>query len=400
MKKHSLITTLAATAILGGFASAQAGTQAAAETPILDKEVVVDESAGFTLDKAFDFLWSVPVIYENDDNPYIQKVAFTGRYHGQVWGINSDFGSASGWENRRQRVGGVVEFFRTFDASITFNLNFDGENTGRFVQDYEDFRLRWRPNKMFNLEVGLYKVPITNEWRESSNRIVTIERSNFINTAVPNKLGGVLATGEFATGEESGVTYGAGVYSATRDEDWAYPTFDGGAVFYGGVGYNFNEHHTVRFDNAITNESPANNAVRPYNYTAALSYKGDFLDSRLGLQSDLVTAIGQDEQPDLFGIIILPTFDLTEKVQLVGRYQYLVSDEENGVRLQSRYERRAPDLPISSGNNYHALYGGVNYYIYKDRLKVMYGMEYSHMELQQGGGFNSLTIVGALRVWF
>lgn len=400
MKKDSLITTLIASALLGGFAPVQAGTQTAADATFLDKEVVVEEDSALTLDKAFDFLWSVPVIYENKENPFIQKVAFTGRYHGQVWGLNSNFGSASGWENRRQRVGGAVNFLKTFDASITFNLNFNGANTGRFVENFEDFKVRWRPNKMFNLEAGLDKVPLTNEWRESSNRIVTIERSNFINTAVPNKLGGVLATGEFATGEESAVTYGAGVYSATRSEDWAVPTLDGGAVFYGGVGYTFNEHHLVRFDNAVTNQSPANNAVRPYNYTAALSYQGDFLAGRLGLQSDLVTAIGQDDQPDLFGIIILPTFDLTEKIQLVARYQYLVSNEENGVRLQSRYERRAPELPTTFGNNYQALYGGVNYYIYKDRLKVMYGMEYSHMDLQRGGGFDGFTIVGAIRVWF
>ncbi|MGC1481619.1 MAG: porin [Chthoniobacterales bacterium] len=400
MKISSLVIPAATAVILCGSGAVQAGSPAVSDVTVFDKDVIVEETSGLTLEKAFDFLWGVPVIYENEDNPYLQKVAFTGRYHGQLWGLNSDFGSASGWENRRQRFGGVVEFLETFEAAITFNLNFDGETTGRFVEDYEDFKVRWRPSKLFNLQVGLYKVPITNEWRESSNRIVTIERSNFINTAVPNKLGGILATGEFATGEESGVTYGAGVYSATRDDDWAYPTFDGGAVYYSGVGYNFNEHHLVRFDNGFTSDSPENNAVRPYSYTAALSYEGSFLDGRLGLQSDLVTAIGEDDQPDLFGIIILPTFDLTEKVQLVGRYQYLVSNEDNGVRLQSRYERRAPDLPTTSGNNYHALYGGMNYYIYKDRLKVMYGMEYSHLELQRGGGFNSLTIVGAVRVWF
>lgn len=359
---------------------------------------------GFTLNDAFDKLWALPVLYRDKENPFIQEVAFTGRYQGQMFSLNSDFGPAGGWQNRRQRFGGKIEFLNAFEAFVEFNLNFNGANTGRFVEDYDGFGLKWKPCNLFNLEVGLFKVPITNEWRTSSNKIITIERSDFINMAVPGKLGGVLATGETAGGfpGDGKFTYGAGIYTATRSEDWQYPTFDGGSMLYGGVGYKFNKNHDLRFDNGILagDTDVSTNATQPYTCTTALSYSGKFFNEKFWLQSDLVMAIGEEDQPDLYGFILLPSYMLTGQIELVARYQYLVSDENNGVRLQSRYERRAPGLPTTYGNTYNALYGGVNYYIAKDRLKLMGGVEYSHMELVEGGGYNQVTVFGAIRVWF
>jgi phosphate-selective porin OprO and OprP len=272
------------------------------------------------------------------------------------------------------------------------------------VQDYEGFGLKWKPLDEFNVEVGLTKVPITNEWRTSSKEIITIERSDFINTAIPNKLGGVIANGKISDGftKDGKFTYGAGVYTATRDDDWAYPTFDGGSVIYSGIGYEFNKNHKLRYDNSflVGNTDAPTNATKPYAYTSALSYSGKFLDKKLSFDSDLVMAIGEDSQADLFGVILLPSYKLTEQIELVARYQYLVSNDDNGVSLQSRYERRASDLPTSKGNNYHALYGGVNYYIYKDKLKLMGGLEYSHMDLYNKGSFNQMTLFGAVRFYF
>jgi hypothetical protein len=353
------------------------------------------------MNKALDEVWALPVLYQSKTNPYIQKIAFMGRYQGQLWGLNSDFGSASGWENRRQRIGAKIEFLDQFEAHITFNLNFNGANTGRFLQDFEDFGLTWEPAKEFNLEVGLFKVPITNEWRASSNVIVTFERSDFINMAVAPKLGGVLASGEiggFTDG--SAFTYGAGIYTAARGEDWEAPSFNGGAIIYSGIGYRFHDDQLLRFDGGILTAVSENNAAPPYAYSAALSYSGSFLDQKLHLESDLVLGIGSKDVANLYGIIILPTYRLTERIELVLRYQYLVSDASDGVQLQRRYERRAPELPTSWGNNYQALYAGVNYYLYRNRMKLMAGLEYSHMDLGTSNSYNQITLFSGFRVWF
>lgn len=393
MKMRFLIYAVFLHGLLAGMPAIHAGQTAdTGEEPI----------RSFTLNDAFDKLWAIPVLYKSETNPYIQKVAVTGRYQGQLWGLNSDYGSASGWENRRQRIGGKIEFLEYFQAHITFNLNFDGANTGRFVENYEDFGVKWNPLKEFSMEAGLFKVPVTNEWRASSNVILTIERSDFINMAVPPKLGGILASGETrGFTEGSAFTYGAGLYTAARGEDWEAPTFNGGFIIYSGAGYRFSDDHDLRFDGGILTEDSENNAAPPYAYTAALSYSGFLLDDKLRVQSDLVMAIGEGETADLFGLIILPSYKLTERIELVARYQYLASNASDGVSLQRRYEREAPDLPTSRGNHYQAVYGGINYYLYKDRMKIMGGLEYSHMNLGGGGGnYNQITLFGAFRVWF
>jgi phosphate-selective porin OprO and OprP len=402
MKIKKFTGMLCASAILGVTMNASAGTQTSLDTDAKASPII--ENSGFTLNDAFDKLWSIPVLYKNKENPFIQEVAFTGRYQGQIFNLNSNDGSAGGWQNRRQRFGGKVKFLNDFEAYIDFNLNFNGANTGRFVQNYEGFGLKWKPADAFNLEAGLLKVPITNEWRTSSKQIITLERSDFINSAISDKLGGILAEGKVSDGftKDGKLTYGAGIYTATRSEDWAYPTFDGGSVIYAGVGYEFNKNHSLRYDNSflVGNTDVDTSAAEPYSYTSALSYSGKYLDKKLWLQSDLVMAIGEDSQPDLFGFIFLPSYKLTEKIELVARYQYLVSNKDNGVSLQKRYERRAPELPTSKGNNYHALYGGVNYYIYQDKIKVMGGLEYSHMDLANHGSYDQVTLFGAVRVYF
>jgi phosphate-selective porin OprO and OprP len=399
MKIRNLFGVMAATSLLGSASLAFAGNTVVATD---GKEEVVLEKNRSPLTEFSTRSGGSPSSTKTKTTHTSRKWHSRGRYQGQVWGINSDYGSKYGWENRRQRFGGKIKFLNDFEAGVSFNLNFQGANTGRFVQDYEDFGIKWTPTDVFNIEAGLFKVPITNEWRTSSNRIITIERSNFVNMAVPGKLGGVLVTGEVpAFTEEGKFTYGAGAYTATRTEDWALPSFDGGAMFYAGIGYKFNKLHSLRFDNGFLSDNPNNNATRPYSFTSALSYSGKFLDEKFWLQSDLTMAIGQNDTPNLFGIIILPSYMLTEKIELVGRYQFLTSDEGDGVRLQNRYERRVPDLPTSFGNNYQALYAGVNYYIYKDRMKVMGGLEYSHMDLGRGNGqYNQITLVGAFRMWF
>ncbi len=366
-------------------------------------ESVVVEEKSFSPDDIFDKIWALPILYKNPENPFIQKIAFTGRYHGQVFGLNSDAGSASGWQNRRARFGGKVEFLETMEAYVTFNANFEGATTGRFVENLEDFGVVWEPISWFNVEAGLFKVPITNEWRESSNRIITIERSNFINQAIAPKLGGALITGEVkGFTEGSAFTYGGGLYSAARTEDWEAPALDGSAMIYSGVGYKFSDTQTVRFDNGIMTGENERDVTRPYSYTAALNYEGFFLSEKLRLQSDLVTAIADKENSngDLFGLIVLPSYKLTDRIEFVGRYQYLFSNEDRGVSAQSRYERRAPDLTSSRGNNYHAIYAGANFYVYRDKMKFMTGLEYSHLDLPDGEDFNQLTLFAAFRVWF
>jgi phosphate-selective porin OprO/OprP len=84
----------------------------------------------------------------------------------------------------------------------------------------------------------------------------------------------------------------------------------------------------------------------------------------------------------------------------VLRYQFSISDGDNGLQLQPRYEQKV--VPDGFGNQYQAIYAGVDYLIYGDRLKLMTGAEYSvmHDAANDGGAFDGWTYFAGVRVHF
>ena len=104
---------------------------------------------------------------------------------------------------------------------------------------------------------------------------------------------------------------------------------------------------------------------------------------------------------------VLPTYVFAENVlrrgdalQAVLRYQFSISNGDNGLQLQPRYEQEV--VPDGFGNQYQAIYAGINYLIYGDRLKLMTGAEYSVMRdaANDGGAFNGWTYFAGVRVFF
>jgi hypothetical protein len=77
---------------------------------------------------------------------------------------------------------------------------------------------------------------------------------------------------------------------------------------------------------------------------------------------------------------------------LATRYQLAVSDEDNGLSAQRRYERAAG---MSTGDLYQAVYAGLNYHVAAHRIKVMSGMEYATL-----GGEDCWTVSVMLRVFW
>lgn len=92
------------------------------------------------------------------------------------------------------------------------------------------------------------------------------------------------------------------------------------------------------------------------------------------------------------GINIQPSYFLTDKLQLVGRYQLAMSDDEKGLSGQRRYERAAGS---PSGDQYQAGYLGLNYYLAGHRAKLMTGVEYADMN-----GESEVTAFAGVRIFF
>lgn len=98
---------------------------------------------------------------------------------------------------------------------------------------------------------------------------------------------------------------------------------------------------------------------------------------------------------DAIGFMLMPAYDITEKLQLVTRYQLVGSSAEDGLSPQSRYERSAGG---KAGDRYQAVYAGLNWYIYGHKLKLMNGVEYANMDGKNG--FDGWTFLSGVRVYW
>ena len=93
----------------------------------------------------------------------------------------------------------------------------------------------------------------------------------------------------------------------------------------------------------------------------------------------------------------MPFYDFTEKLQGVIRYTLVDSNGDNGVR----YGGYESDLQIGAkGDFYQEIYGGLNYYIYGNKMKVQAGLAYIDMEdaAHDGGEFSGLSFQTGLRI--
>ena len=60
----------------------------------------------------------------------------------------------------------------------------------------------------------------------------------------------------------------------------------------------------------------------------------------------------------MWGTQVMPYYDITDKLQAVGRYTYIESKDPNGIRF-ARYESR---VVSGRGDKYNEVYLGLNYY--------------------------------------
>ena len=97
---------------------------------------------------------------------------------------------------------------------------------------------------------------------------------------------------------------------------------------------------------------------------------------RWGFRSDLSKTVGYLGQRNLLGVMAMPIFNATDKLQFVARYTFLDSDGINGLSLAT-YENK---VVTGRGDRYTEGYLGVNYYFYGHRLKLQSGVQFADMQ--------------------
>jgi len=109
------------------------------------------------------------------------------------------------------------------------------------------------------------------------------------------------------------------------------------------------------------------------------------------LVSEVTAGLG-NRNGDAFGLNLQPGWFLTDKWQVVGRYQYARSDGDRGLRAQGRYERLAG---MTTGDEYQAGYIGLNHFLAGYRVRMLYGVEYASL-----GGRDCWTAAVMFRFFF
>ena len=396
-------------------AGALAAPAFAGPDPVLAPEPAATTPTPLT---GYEKMWSRFVLYKNDENPVIQEFALQGRIQLQYAGGDSDQGHYDSgdrpedvrWgdtEVRRWRLGFKSKLFRQWKLEGQIDVNPDWDP---FYRQIYDLYLVYAPSDALNIGVGKFKAnQFGIEQLTSSKEILTMERTLLSNQLFPGEL-----TGLRINGKKNNWIYSFNLYSGDITQEFS--DFNTGTIFQAGIGYDF--HQKLGMDKAIVrldfqhSDTAANGrkfggeprltANASGTYESALSLNGNFEKGKWGLQTDILGAQGRGTTGDVWGIILLPSYYLTPGLQLVGRYQY-ANGENDGLRVQSRYERLAPFLTDGGrGENYHAFYLGLNYYLYGHKLKLMAGAEYHRMDNgnDAGGKFEGVTGIAGIRMFF
>jgi phosphate-selective porin OprO and OprP len=362
--------------------------------------------AELPLTHTFDEWWSYATLYKNDQNPILEEFKLRGRYQGQYWDTDADQGSQSNWEDRRSRFGFDAKLFdKKIEVRTDFQSN-DGFND--FYDGLVDTYIRWKPTSSLSFTLGKMKPLIAQyDFLESTNTQPTFERSQIFNQLAVNR-----ATGFTAEGSQDEFSWRAGIYSNDTPTntggsgafgDGEFGDLNGGVSTTLGVGYDFTEIlHTdkadVHLDWLHSDRKTGDFVLTRYDDVVSTTLVVKQNAAALVFESFFATG-GDGDDSDVYGFYIQPTYDIIpKKLQLVGRYSYANSTGPLGVIAQSRYEKSVA-TGGARGDNYNAFYGGIQYFIYGDKLKVLAGAEWAQLK-GNGQAYQGTTLLTGIRLSF
>lgn len=341
----------------------------------------------------YDRVWRYADWYRNDRNPIIQAFQFTGRFQLDYSVLDSNQGSHDEWNIRRFRLGGKSRLFEDFTVHV--EGDFDPQEPDPFYQRLTDAYLAWSRGKEWVVTMGKHSAPFTLEGATSSKELLTIDRGNLANNLwFPNEY----FPGVSLSGQARQWRYWTGVYSAGEDNR-EFGKFNGGAFVLGTVGYDFAKVLGVKqallaVHGVFSERDSQSTWTRSVQNVGSLNFSLDA--GRWGVRSDLAAGDGHLGQSDLWGAMLMPFFNLTGNLQLVGRYTFLQSNDRNGVRL-ALYENT---IVPGRGDEYQEIYLGLNYYFYKHKLKLQTAVQYADMtdRARDGGDYSGWAWTTGLRI--
>ena len=296
-------------------------------------------------------------IYQNKANPIVQEFWLLGRYHPQQhWSDGSNGRYEEAFENRRLRMGFQGKFFNklTLHAQMV-----SGTDLEPFYNGFTELWAQWSFSDALNLTVGQQKHRFTHDRNISSRYMNYLERSMLTNMFALDYTPAVTISGKMGA-----FSYYIGLFSNATGPSMgnAFTKFNSGWSYIASATWDFGKGFGT--DAAALNvgylysdlDAQATNLNR---FTNGLSAALILTEGPFSLVTEATSGLG-GARGSVHGINIQPGVFLTDKFQLVARYQYATSEDPGGIRAQRRYERF---VGLNNGSNYQAGYFGANYYI-------------------------------------
>jgi phosphate-selective porin OprO/OprP len=338
----------------------------------------------------YDRIWGYTEWYRNDDHPVIQSFRFTGRFQLDYALVDQD--DFDDLVIRRFRLGGKATVFQHFTLHAEVDLQPENDPV---YQRLTDAYVSWSRNEAFEITLGKHSAPFTLDGTTSSKELLAVDRANLANNLwFPQEY----FPGISVAGQPGKWLYHLGLYSSGSATP-EFGHFDGSVFVLSTIGHDFAEQLKVKKAvlavNYVHNEEDADNTfTRSLGDVGSVNFSFDA--GSWGFRTDLSGGLGYRGQSDLWGVMLMPYYNLTSKLQAVARYTRLESCDDNGVRF-GRYE----DQVISGrGDEYNEFYLGLNYYFYKHKLKLQTGVQYADMQdrANDGGDYSGWAWTTALRV--
>src|SRR5690625_1057747 len=351
------------------------------------------ENEYLTEEQAADLLANEPTVVRPAGD-HFKNFRIRGRIQAQAAYVYSrdddDSEDYSTVELRRVYLGVQGTLFQNVRAQIDAIL-LPGSNL-----DLRSAFLQWREYEEAFVKVGYDRPVFGFEHTTSSTTILTVERSTVTQTIVPDDTVGVAVDGKLSsfgygigiyTNRDNGNISGEGRYLYSLSGSWRADDL-------------LPENQKLQFrtdllfndDNVGIGTSDSPNFL----YKRGVSVSGHYVLNDFDFRAEYLYADSFDSDAT-HGWYVMPSYFITEKLQVVGRYEQLHSDANEGLRSPNRYARRAID---QNGDRFKAIYAGTNYYFKGDANKVMFGVELSELETSTAGDQESVTIYGAWRVLF
>ena len=385
------------TACVWGVATASAG---------FAQSVAQAEPSGLLLgkltgDTALDRAWSAATLYKDNRNPILEEFDLTGRAQFDYYTVASAKGTTDFFEIRRMRMG-VDTFWanRFIELKATLDTNLHSYNTPEvFYNRMTDMYVNFHFSDTFNLRLGKFEPHFGYDREFSDNTQVFFERS-FFDDQVFNNTGNDYVTGAAVSGKVGKWGYQAALFSDNVDKELG--NFNGGQSCLLEISYDFAaDLHADKalwaLDYMHMNNNSSSNVFNTMQNAVATYF--DYHNGNWGLVTQLGYGDGIATKGDIYELMIMPTYLFTKQLELVMRYQLGLAAQSNGITTLNRQEKTIGKF---TGDTDNAVYVGLNYYIYGQKLKLMAGEQYDSLTGGTGpkAGFQGWTTLVGLRMFF